>query len=241
MNKLSVGEAYKYAGRTLREHAGLLFGTSFFIVLVGFISDIVTNYYRDKLLLAVVLHIVFFILITWLTLGGTRILLNLHDGQSANFNQLFSIKAKLVWVYIGAAILYGLATLGGLILLIVPGIIILVKYSLYPFFIVDEGVGVKTSLKRSGEVLQKSNKGRVLWLMISSGLITAIIPILVGVIILISDPSILSKENPPLIIIVVSYIWQVLIIPYVALAFTYAYRWLVENHVNKATEIVNPA
>jgi uncharacterized membrane protein len=54
--------------------------------------------------------------------------------------------------YLVGSILYGLIVLGGLILLIVPGIIWAIKYSFFGYLIIDRDMGPVEALKRSGEI-----------------------------------------------------------------------------------------
>jgi uncharacterized membrane protein len=54
--------------------------------------------------------------------------------------------------YLVGSILYGLIVLGGLILLIVPGIIWGIKYSMFGYLIIDRDMGPVEALKKSGEI-----------------------------------------------------------------------------------------
>jgi len=60
--------------------------------------------------------------------------------------------------FLVGSILYGLIVLGGLILLIVPGIIWGIKYQFFGFLIIDRNMGPVEALKRSGEIT-KGYKG----------------------------------------------------------------------------------
>jgi uncharacterized membrane protein len=54
--------------------------------------------------------------------------------------------------YLVGSILYGLIIIGGLILLIVPGIIWGIKYSMFGYLIIDKEIGPVEALKKSGEI-----------------------------------------------------------------------------------------
>lgn len=69
-------------------------------------------------------------------------------GGAPRFADLFS-QTRVFWRYIGGTILYGLMTVGGLLLLVFPGVIWFIKFSLWPYFLVDKNVGVIESLKMS--------------------------------------------------------------------------------------------
>lgn len=64
----------------------------------------------------------------------------------------FLPESQLALRYIGASIIYWLIIIGGLILLIVPGIIWGIKFGYYKYLIVDKHQGVIESLKGSAKV-----------------------------------------------------------------------------------------
>ncbi len=82
-----------------------------------------------------------------------RISLKLVDGQKPEFTDLWA-SYRLFWKFLGGYILYFLIVLGGLILLIVPGIIWAIKYSLFGFLIIDREMGPVEAIKASGRLTQ---------------------------------------------------------------------------------------
>lgn len=80
--------------------------------------------------------------------GLVAIALKTIAGGTPRVADLFS-QMRFFWRYLGASILYGLIVLGGFLLLIVPGVIWFLKFSLWPYFLVDQNVGVIESLKLS--------------------------------------------------------------------------------------------
>lgn len=105
--------------------------------------------------------------------------------------------------YILGSILYGLIVLGGLILLIVPGIIWGLKYSQYAYLIVDKNMGFIEALKESGRITAGS-KGKILLLGLSS----------IGVVLL------------GALALVVGLLWA---IPTAMIAWAYVYRKLADS------------
>jgi uncharacterized membrane protein len=155
-NGFSMGLALDWAWETFKQNAGLLLGVSVFVLAVGYAPDIVewllrrTHTYdlqKNRLLYDA-------IAIGWLTLrallylGEVRIALKLIDGQQACFGDLFG-GAKLLLRYIGAQILVGLIVGVGVLLLIVPGIIWAIQYSMVPYLIVDRKMRVMEAMERS--------------------------------------------------------------------------------------------
>lgn len=82
------------------------------------------------------------------SLGFIRVALKLLAGASAAFADLFA-DSKKIFTYLAASIIYGLIAMGGLILLIAPGIIFLIRFQFYAYFIVDKNADIVESLRLS--------------------------------------------------------------------------------------------
>jgi hypothetical protein len=91
------------------------------------------------------------VLSTFLSLGATRIGLNLVSGKEVNAGMLFGEGRKLLRA-IGASILFGLAVAVGLLLLIVPGIYIALRYGQFLAAIVDRDLGIFESFNYSSSL-----------------------------------------------------------------------------------------
>jgi uncharacterized membrane protein len=89
-----------------------------------------------------------FVINVMLGIGMIKIALSFCDEQKPPFATLFDAW-DCFWRYVGAAVLYCLIVLGGIILLIVPGIIWAVKFSLCYYFVIDKGLGPIQALKAS--------------------------------------------------------------------------------------------
>ncbi len=102
-------------------------------------------------ILGTILAIISFVVGVFMYMAFTRIGLRFTAGETADYADLY-LSYPLFWKFLGGYILYGLIVLGGLILLIVPGIYWGIKYHFFAYFIIDEGVGPTEALKRSGEI-----------------------------------------------------------------------------------------
>ena len=91
------------------------------------------------------------VLSIFLSLGATRIGLNLVSGKEISVGMLFEGGRKLLPA-IGASILYGLMVVVGLLLLIVPGIYLAMRYGQYLTAIVDRDLGVMESFQYSSSI-----------------------------------------------------------------------------------------
>ena len=85
-------------------------------------------------------------------LGLIRIYLDLIDQEKEDELKTLFTNYRLIWRYLGASILFGIAVALGLIFLIVPGIYFNLKYQYYAYLIVDKNMGVVEALKKSGEI-----------------------------------------------------------------------------------------
>lgn len=87
------------------------------------------------------------------TIATASTTLKLADGQQIGIRDLFS-KLPLFFKILAGEILYLLAVMVGLICLIVPGIILAIRLSLFDLYIIDQGCGPIQALKKSWETLK---------------------------------------------------------------------------------------
>jgi hypothetical protein len=74
--------------------------------------------------------------------------------QVRQFKDLYEQSKPLAWPLFSVSVVTALIIIGGLILLIVPGIIFAYWYSLSSYVVVEEGGGVKTALSRSRSLVR---------------------------------------------------------------------------------------
>lgn len=117
---------------------------------------------RTPIGLTVTHQLVSQVLSLFLSLGATRIGLNLVSGKTATVGMIFGEGSKLLRA-IGATILFGLMVFIGLILLIVPGIYLALRYGQYLHAIVDRDLGIMESFDYSSR-LTTGNRGNLLLL-----------------------------------------------------------------------------
>lgn len=123
-------------------------------VFIGyqFLQSAVSNTFRYSALSAVV-SIAFTVVALFLEIGFIKIVLKLVDGRTAQFQELWAYPQYLLR-FIGASILYGLIVLGGLILLIIPGIYFALRFQFYSYVLIDKDTGVVDSLRRSWRITE---------------------------------------------------------------------------------------
>ena len=97
--------------------------------------------------------IIFWLISIFVSIAAVKIGLRLSAaaGETAVVEDLWSGYTFFLDYLVGS-LLYGLIVLGGLILLIVPGIIWAIKYSMFGYLIIDKDMKPVESLKKSGEI-----------------------------------------------------------------------------------------
>ncbi len=88
-------------------------------------------------------------------LGLARCCLSIASGDGATIGTLFSQGPKLINAFL-ASLLFGFMVMAGLLLLIVPGIILILRYSFFQEAIVDRNLGVIDAFKYSAQLTQNN-------------------------------------------------------------------------------------
>lgn len=89
-----------------------------------------------------------------LSVAFTVILLASAKGEPIKFSDAYA-KSSQYWLkFLGATLLTSLAILGGTILFIIPGLILGAWFSLAPYIVISENLGVIDSMKRSRELVK---------------------------------------------------------------------------------------
>ncbi len=107
----------------------------------------------------------------FLSLGATRIGLNLVSGKEISVEMLFGGGRKFLPA-VGASILYMLMVSIGLLFLIVPGIYLALRYGLYLTAIVDRDMGIMDSFNYSSSIT--TNNRMNLFLLALMGILIAL-------------------------------------------------------------------
>jgi uncharacterized membrane protein len=115
---------------------------------------------------SIVLQLILQVFVFLMQLGLIRVGLNLVSGKPVQIGQLFGETPKLLRA-IGATILYSIALMIGILLLIVPGVYLALRYGQYLKGIVDRDLGIMESFEYSSSITT-NNRGNlfVLWLLL---------------------------------------------------------------------------
>lgn len=167
-------EALSFGWKIMKENIGFFIVVLIIMGVIQFAPQkLADSLQKSKAVLASLgVSIIATILNVLVQMGAIKICLKLYDGQKAELVDLF-LSYRKFFSYLFASILYFLIAIGGLILLIVPGIIWMIRFQFFGYFIVDKDLGPVQALKKSYAI----TKGNA-WNLLIFGILT------IGVIIL---------------------------------------------------------
>lgn len=165
----TIGDATRFGWQTLKQNF-------WFFVLVLVISGLVTQVPSmlggKEGAAAGLFGLTAWLLQMLINLGLNKIALMFHDGAKPTWKELF-MQYPLLLKYLGASILFGLMVAIGLVLLVVPGIYLAIKYAFFGFVMVDKKTGVMDSLKASAKLTDG-----VKWELFGFGIVMCILNML---------------------------------------------------------------
>lgn len=179
MQKFSIQEALKYGWETFKKYPVFLIAV---VIIVFAISSIfnslyasLTNSGQNPSLVSFIAQIVGMVINMIVSMGMAKIAITLARGNKPEWEDLYNQYPKIINYFV-ASILFGLMVVVGLILLIVPGIYLALRYHMYSYLIVDKNLGAIEALKKSAEITKGSMWNLFLFWIVS------IIVVIVGAI-----------------------------------------------------------
>lgn len=168
-----------YGWRVMKANLWFFVGLGLVFLIISNLTTIVDvslpHYNLPKLAFAtakVATSIVGWVINIILAIGLIKIALSFCDERKPKFSTLFDAWGCF-WRYVGTTILYTLIALSGFILLIVPGIIWAIKFSLCYYFVIDKGLGPIEALKASSRTTMS-----VKWDLFGFGILCGLINLL---------------------------------------------------------------
>jgi uncharacterized membrane protein len=191
-DRFSIKEALKFGWETAKGNLLFFFVAFLITILVNILSSLVGFVLGidDSKPAPLAITIISFIITLAciglsfvVQLGFVRIALRFCSGEKGRYSDLFSTYPLAV-KYIIASLLYGLIILGGMILLIVPGVIWGIRFSYYSFFIVDKRAGIMESLKESYRITKDLRMKIFLFLLVLMGInLLGAVPLGIGLLV----------------------------------------------------------
>ena len=222
-NSFSIKEAYRWGWSAFKENWKFLIGILFIAFFVqfafGVLEKTILMFFQSGSsqilqiflgILYIIVSLTSMIVNILIMLGYIDICLKIYDNKKVCYKDLFMQHKKLP-VAIFAAILYLIGVSLGLLLLIIPGIIVGILLSYYPYYIVDENKGSIDSLKESYALIRPVFFKMLLFMIVN------ILVVMLGTLAL--------------------FVGLLVAYPVVALANTFVYRSLVAQNCTKTQEI----
>ena len=152
----SIGDAVSFGWNAMKTNLGFFIPAVLILWVAGAIPGGIQSMsmYMHSAAAALwsgLFGLVGFVVSMFVTMAQIRIGLRFCSGETADFPDLVSDYQRFFDFLIGS-ILFGLIVLGGLILLIIPGIYWAVRYHFYGYLILDQGMSPVDAIKRSGQL-----------------------------------------------------------------------------------------
>ncbi len=183
-DKFPFGVAVKFGWQKTKENFWSLIAVTLIWIVIGSMFNYSAKNFEKTMPLAYfIIQICSTAVNMIMTLGITRIGLKVYAGEKFDVSEMFE-SYNLFLKYFLASILYILAVLAGLVLLIVPGIILMIRMGLYTYLIVDKQMGPVEALKESMR-LTKGNAFDLFlfWFLLLGVLLLGVLALIVGVIV----------------------------------------------------------
>lgn len=207
-----IGELIKFGWRTTTGRLGLVIGLFLLGVVVLVLVQILSVLLSRSVPGIIVAFLLSLVINSVVSMGWIKVALKLVDGEPVSFGDLFSTSA-LVLNYLGASILFGVIVTVGFILFVVPGVLWGLRFGLYPFLVVDQGMGPIAALKGSSAVTSGAR-----WDLFGLYFISLVV-VYIGVLSLL--------------------VGLLVAVPVVALAWALAYRRLLEQTGRGALDVLS--
>ncbi len=192
MNTFTVGATIGWAWETFKKRPWFFIGLTAITIAIGWVIGFISGLVEGFLTAAdasdlgkAIGFVVSFALQTLLGVGTTALYLKAHEApESAEVSDLWH--PKYYWIYLATTILMSLIVVGGMILLIIPGIIFALMFQFATYLVVDRGLTPLEALKQSKRITD-GHKWTLLLLALAViginllGLIALIVGLLVSI------------------------------------------------------------
>jgi uncharacterized membrane protein len=162
---ISIRQAFNFAWPIFKKRFGLF--TAVLLTIFGAwvtLEIVVIAGQRFGILLWAVAHLAFLILVAGMEVGFLQICLALSDGGEPKFFDTFA-HLTLGPKFLAGQALYLLMVLTGLLLLVVPGVYLGIRYALFAFCLAAGETNLARSFQRSA-ILSVGAKPCLLWIFV---------------------------------------------------------------------------
>jgi uncharacterized membrane protein len=156
-NKFSKGESIRFGWNRTKDNLGLFIVYLIILFSVEFFFSAFAGLFEDSLpFLSFIFNVGLWIVNIISVIFTIKIGLRLYDNERIGSYGFLSFSSSLFFKFLLGYILYLIVVLIGLILLIVPGMYLAIKYQFVPYLIVDKNMDVIEAFKKSGKMTDGS-------------------------------------------------------------------------------------
>lgn len=187
MNTFSTGAMLRFGWETFKKRPWFFIGITALVMILSGVASNLGSYdsHTQGALVVFALAGVFISIVgqTLIKMGMIAFSLKAHESpESARVRDLWA--PDMFWQYLGASILVGLGVVLGLVLLIVPGIILALRWLFVQYLVIDRKLGVMDSLKESARITYGYKWKLLVLLLAVAGInILGILALIVGLLV----------------------------------------------------------
>lgn len=153
-HSFAVKESLKYGWETFKNNWKFLVLAFVLVILAGMIPNWLHDWSRENMpSISFIFSILGWIVQMVTGIGVIVISLKIVDGKKPELADIYKHYSLFLNYFLGS-LLYAAVVIGGLILLIVPGIIWGIKYQYTTYLIVDKKMSPMEAFKKSGQITQ---------------------------------------------------------------------------------------
>ncbi|WP_138431528.1 DUF975 family protein [Fodinibius saliphilus] len=157
MKDLSIDlvKLFKISTTKYGKYASFVVGATLTFLVLGIVPKIYSMLYAPEqpTMESQIVSFVITLVQVFLSLGFIKIMLLLVQDKFVEVADMFN-NFRIFLSYFVASFLYGIAVALGLLLLVVPGIYIFVRFQFYPHIIIEEEISAFAALKKSFDLSQ---------------------------------------------------------------------------------------
>lgn len=230
MKPFLLKEILRVSWISTKEHWGLLLGVACIMGVTQYSISFSQYVAGEGTTAYLFLTLVGFFVTLVLQVGFLKILLNSTSNKEVSLELLIGSPALIVPFFL-ATLAYVFVTVGGLLLLIVPGIVWALRYCQWSFVMVEKKVGVREAFKRSAEITYGYKKDLFkVYLMFVGVIFISILP--VATIEFLYTEAIVATEF-------IAGVVALLFSPFFAMVAVHIYRFLNLAHTSASLQAKN--
>ncbi len=186
--RFSKGEAIRFGWETTKSNLGFFIGLFFILFLIAaFLGYFASSFEEPSPMLSLLFNIGSTVFNVIASIGLIMVALKFYNGEKGESGDFFRFTGSLLLRFLAGSFLLGFIVSLGLLLLVVPGIILAIKFQFYNYFIVEKDMGPIEALKASW-VLTTGVKWELFLFALLLGLINIAGALALGVGLLITLP-----------------------------------------------------